>query len=169
MSGTGIAAALVATVVLSVAAEAGGSTSTRPAVTPNAIWGWVVARRPSTASYTPSASNQGNSSGGTDHVIHSGRGQYLVLFPGVGESRGGGNGGVVDVTALDDGPHACAAGAWTGNQDEQVNVTCRDALGHLADAAFILNWVDAALDDGEMAYVLTANASTGGIAPNHSF
>jgi hypothetical protein len=170
----GVGAAFLATVLLQATAQAadaghaGHPASIRPAVTPNAIWGWVVARKPTTASYTPSAPNQANSSGGTNHVLRFGAGQYKVLFPGVGEAVAGA-GGIVHVTALDSGTHACAAGAWTGNQDEQVAVICRDAQGRLSDAAYSVDWVDAEMDDGEMAYVRIADASTAAIDPQHSF
>jgi hypothetical protein len=167
----GVAAAILTVLALPAVTQAAPPRAVAPSVTPLSIWAWVVARQPSVASYTPSAVNRGNSSGGTNHVTRSGPGQYEVLLPGVGESNAN-EGGMVHVTALDPGAHNCAVGEWnpgTPTTDEVVDVACRDKLGHFADSAFSLNWVDPVLDDGALAYVWIQTASTGAIDPYYAF
>ncbi len=164
-----MAVALVAVIGLPAAAQPTSIVAVRPTVTPPAVWGWVVARQPTTNTYIPSAPNQGNSSGGANQVTRLAQGQYEVKFSGVGESQAN-EGGIVHVTALSAESDNCQAHEWdAATADELVYVTCKDLQGHFVDSAFSVDWVDPLLDDGEMAFVWVANGTSGLTAPYYSF
>ena len=73
-------------------------------------WGWVTARKPTTASYTPAAKDQGNSSGGTNTVARSTAGRYVITFGGLDATNCSGNGclGTALATALSTLQRSCA-------------------------------------------------------------
>src|SRR5690349_18877060 len=60
-------------------------------------YAFLWADQPSTASYTPSTSFQGNSMGGTNTIVRNGTGDYTITLPGM--AGNGGDGGNVQVTA----------------------------------------------------------------------
>lgn len=104
-------------------------------------WGWLVARRPSTFAYVPSALDQGNSGGQTNRVERDLTvGYYDVFFDEIGN----GFYPIGVVTALSGDSRTCMIddnfGAGVGD-DPGFNVDCFDRDGLPADARFVANMV----------------------------
>ena len=94
--------------------------------------GWVWANKASSASYAPAAGYQFNSTGASNTVTRSGRGNYTVRFAGLG-----GSGGNVQVTAYGSGASYCkSAGWWNSGSDLLAAVRCFGADGSPANARF---------------------------------
>jgi hypothetical protein len=127
---------------------AGGAPAARAGLVSR--WGWVVARNPATASYTPSPVDRGNSSGSSVHVKRTGKGSYLVLFTGAGSS-----GGIAMATALGTLPRDCHTLWRPGvNGAEKVYVLCYDGTGAPADSRFVANYLNTPLPNGhDLAYL----------------
>ena len=94
------------------------------------IGGYLWANQPSTASYTPSALYQYNSTGQKNTISRGGVGSYTVTFPGVSV-----NGGSVEVTAYGGGSEYCSIGWWGSNA---VQVYCYANGGAPADGPIVL-------------------------------
>jgi hypothetical protein len=96
--------------------------------------GYVWANQPTTASYTPSATYQYNSSGTAvnNTITRSAAGVYQVKMPGLGGSEGN-----VHVSAYGAGSLECKVANWTtSGADRLVNVRCFNTSGAPADSMF---------------------------------
>jgi hypothetical protein len=132
-------------------AAAGTSTGTQPEVVPPDGWGWVVAREPTTATYTPLARDRGNSSGGTNTVHRLGLGQYGVTYPGINDPS---EFGISLVTALTSKPRYCVVASSSALGSDATNtVYCYNAAGAPADSAFVASRLIFTHNAGHAAYV----------------
>jgi hypothetical protein len=95
---------------------------------------FLWANDPTSASYTPSAPYQYNSTGGTNTITRSSTGHYEALLPGLTTI-----GGTVQVTAYGSGAGRCKVQGWGPASDGQhINVLCFDATGAASDQQFTL-------------------------------
>ncbi|MEV6601477.1 hypothetical protein AB0M36_32190 [Actinoplanes sp. NPDC051346] len=100
---------------------------------------YVFANQPTTASYTPPANYQYNSTGATNTITRSATevGVYTVNAPGIGTA-----GGHVQVTAYGTGREWCTAWNWLASGTaERVQVRCYSATGAPADSRFTMSFV----------------------------
>ena len=114
-------------------------TSVTPTGVASSTWGWVVARHPSTASYTPALKDRSNSSGGVNKVTRNSLGHYTVKMPGIGFG-----GGIVHVTPLGRTPHICVIEEWGGSPAQFITLSCYTRSGDPADSKFVANYLVAA-------------------------
>jgi hypothetical protein len=98
---------------------------------------YVWANKPTTASYTPSTSNQWNSTGGTNTITRASTGNYTVSLPG--QASAGGN---VQVTAFGSDASYCKTTGWSLGSNGKVNVgvRCFAASGSPVDSMFTLDF-----------------------------
>lgn len=102
-----------------------------------AVIGFVWADQPTSASYVPANSYQGNSTGATNRVTRWGVGGYQVWMPNLG-----GSGGHVQVTAYGTGSERCKVGGWgPSGTDQVVSVRCFTAAGAPVDTRFTATFV----------------------------
>ena len=100
-------------------------------------WGYVWGDDPTSSSYTPTLTYQGNSSGGTDTITRSGTGSYEVDMPGIG-----GDGGNVQISAFGEPQDHCSDGGYFGSgSTEVIDVICFDTSGNPADSEFTVQYV----------------------------
>lgn len=103
--------------------------------------GYVWANEPASASYTPSAPYQYNSTGAANTIDRSAAGVYAVTLPGLA----GAGEGHVEVTAYGSGNEHCKVSSWGPSAaDQAVNVRCFDAAGAAVDTRFTMTFVDGA-------------------------
>ena len=118
-----------------------------------ATWGWVVARHPTTATYTPSARDRGNSAGLTNDVTRADAGRYVVTFHGIAHPN---NGGTAIVTAINSQPRFCTHGdivLSTSPNEVAVTVRCYGFDGETADSQFSIAYQSAGGLTGTEAYL----------------
>jgi hypothetical protein len=121
-------------------------------------WGWVVAREPKAASYTPDALDQGNSSGGVNTVDRTSKGNYVVHMPGI--SASGTALGVALVSAMSSARRVCIVGEWdAGGTEEIVYVRCFAINGAAADSHFTVNYLQASGVSGRLGYAWADKAN----------
>ncbi len=124
-------------------------------------WAWLTDQNPTDVhAYTPPAVDQGNSSGGTNTVTYLGTGRYHVTMSGVGAT-----GGAVNVTPLGSAARLCNMSGWGAvGADEYAYVQCSKLNGALAASRFVVTFLAASGDAGNLAYLLldspTATNST---------
>ncbi len=100
--------------------------------------GYVRAGRPTEPSYRPSEADQHNSAGGSNTVVRTAPGSYVVHLPGLG----GAGGGHAQVTAYGDTRDWCKVERWDrAGADLSVGVRCFSRAGAAADAPFSLIFV----------------------------
>jgi len=99
--------------------------------------GYLWADQPSNASYTPSASYQWNSRGGSNTVVRTAVGRYIATFPGLGPLAHLGN---VMVTAYFSNAR-CRVESWGGSPDVLVGVACDTPAGAAVDAFYDLSFI----------------------------
>jgi hypothetical protein len=100
-------------------------------------FGYVLANSPTNPSYTPAASFQFNSKGGTNTVGRASTGSYAVRFPGLGSAEAG----TVKVTTYGASSSRCKLGGWAPDgADQIVAVGCFNSFGLPVDAAFTLTY-----------------------------
>ena len=156
-----VARTLTAVIALSMAALAfglvpavaagSGSIPTRALVSSD-LWGFVVARKPTTASYTPAPRDRGNSTGGTNTVNRIKIGTYQVLMAGLLPTAP--NWGDVQVTPLGSALRTCEVGDFGyGSSGASIFIACFTRTGAPVDAAFIVNLVDFHSNSGRAGYV----------------
>lgn len=120
------------------------------------LWGWVTARHPTTATYTPVAMDGANSVGGTNTVDRLGVGRYEVRFGGLdavtGCSASNGCAGTALATAMSQTQRLCTVTELASGLPVTVSVTCRDRMGTLADSRFSVNFVAVRDDYAVAAY-----------------
>ncbi|MFN8619571.1 MAG: hypothetical protein U0869_02335 [Chloroflexota bacterium] len=122
--------ALSSLAVLSGVGGAAPAAATTPAVVSSTPSGWVVARRPTVASYTPAARDRGNSAGGSVTVTRLDVGQYTVYWDGL-QAAGTGN---LQVSALGSKMRHCIAFEWQANADNaQASIYCYQRSSSAAD------------------------------------
>jgi hypothetical protein len=98
---------------------------------------YVWANRPTTASYTPSAPYQANSTGATNRITRSGKGNYRVILPNLGAGAGH-----VQVTAYGSGTQRCKTSDWgPSGTNQSIGVRCFTVAGAAADTTFTLTYV----------------------------
>ncbi|MGQ0618219.1 MAG: cell wall-binding repeat-containing protein, partial [Acidimicrobiia bacterium] len=103
--------------------------------------GYVWANEAASASYTPSAPYQYNSTGTANTIDRSAVGVYAVTLPGLA----GAGEGHVEVTAYGSGNEHCKVSSWgPSGADQVVNVRCFDAAGAAVDSRFTTTFVDGA-------------------------
>lgn len=92
---------------------------------------------PASASYTPSAFYNYNSTGGTNTMTRSGVGHYEAALPGLTTV-----GGHVQVTAYGAGAGRCKVAEWgQDGSGTRVSVLCFDASGAFSDQRFTLLYI----------------------------
>ena len=144
-----------------------GSALANPPTT--ATWGWVTARHPTTASYTPAASDQGNSAGKTNTVNRVGVGRYNVVFPDLGLAA---NGGTAIVTALGSQPHLCTSGDIGRNSTtgvETLFVQCYSVSGVAADSQFSIIYTAGGSNSGSVAYLYANKPASADYTPDPNY
>ena len=160
----GVVACLVALVAVGTPAQAAEPARViEPKVFGMQVWGWVVARQPSTTDYTPSAKDRGNSKGHTNTVHRDQRGDYTVTFKGLGTA----NGALVHISPLGTAPRLCVIDDWgQSGSDYVVLVDCRDRLGHRVDSAFVVNLLVLFSPVDDLGYVIANEPGTADYAPS---
>ena len=128
-----------------------------------AAYGYVWADQPTTASYTPAASSQANSTGALNTIVRSGAGIYIVTFPGLARAT---NGGTVNVTAYRAGGIYCGVRSWgmNGGGGIVVIVLCTAPNGTTADAHFDATYT-VPKARGKMGYVYAENPTSASYTP----
>ena len=122
------------------------------ALLPADLWGFVVARRPTTASYTPAAKDQGDSAGMSSKVTRTGVGSYDVMMTGLLPSVP--NWGDVQVTPLGTALRTCEVGDFgSGTVGTEIQVECFTRTGVAVNTAFIVNYVNLHSASGRAGYV----------------
>jgi hypothetical protein len=132
-------------------------------------WGWVTAREPKTASYTPDASDRGNSSGGVNTVRRTSKGNYVIHMPGLaatGTARG-----MAHATAMSSARRVCVVDEWFAvGAEEVVHVRCYALNGSDGDSRFTVNFLQARGVSGRIAYAWANQPSApGSYTPNGSY
>jgi len=135
------------------------------------IWGWVTARQPTTATYTPVAKDQGNSIGGTNTVQRLGLGQYKVVFGNLQANPCYFNGcnGAAMATALSTSQRVCRVVELGSGLPVTVYVFCFDRLGNPADSAFSVNFLAPRDQHGLVAYVYANDPTDDFYLPEASY
>ena len=150
----GIAACLATLVPAGTSAR-----SVEPRLLGQQVWGWVVARHPSAADYTPAVKDRGNSSGGTNTVQRVGEGQYRVTFEGLGTPGGA----LIHISPLGTAARLCVIDDWgvsVSEDDYIVLVDCRNRHGSHADTAFVVNLLILFLVQDDLGYVVANEPGT---------
>lgn len=128
---------------------------------------YLWANEPESASYTPSASYQFNSSGAQNSISRTGEGVYAVTLPNQTAASG-----TVEVTAHGAGSDYCKVASWTqSGAGVIVNVRCFDATGSPSDSRFTLNFASAAHINGgnSYSYAWANNATSAAYTPHLSY
>jgi hypothetical protein len=97
--------------------------------------GYVLANKPTSTSYSPTAAFQWNSTDAVDTITRTGTGNYLVRFPFLTTLAT--NGGTVDVNAVGTTAAVCGVDDWApvgGAIDAQIS--CVDHSGGALDSEF---------------------------------
>jgi hypothetical protein len=129
------------------------------------LYGYVWANQPTTASYTPSAPYQRNSTGLANTIARIAVGRYAVTFTNL--AWWGGNGGTVDVTAYGAAADACKVGSWgPSGADLVVYVNCFDSAGAPADAYFDAAYTRPVGNPGHLAYVWANSPTSASYTPS---
>ncbi len=112
-----------------------GSVTMNATLTPEpGGYGYVLADKPTAASYQPSSTYSKNSTGAHNTVTREGTGDYVVTFPGVAATSA--NGGTVDVTGYDTSG-SCQVGDWlTDGTGVSANILCFAPGGAAQDSEF---------------------------------
>ena len=97
---------------------------------------YAWANDPSNPSYTPSATYQFDSAGGSITITRSSAGVYSVTAPNIGGSDGD-----VQVVAYSTFTNQCKVSGWGGGTDLSAGVRCFDASGAPADSYFVFQFV----------------------------
>lgn len=119
-------------IALLAAGLAGPAAAVDPSTPSNGAW--VVVRSPGAATSTPSAGDQGNTTGGTNRVVRTAVGRWQVRFPGIRAYA------VPQVVALNSAPRRCqiAKFGWNpGGGYSWVNVACFKPDNTPVDTRFI--------------------------------
>lgn len=136
----------------------------------NATWGWVTARQPSTAMYTPVARDQGNSTAMSNFVERLGNGNYRVTFPDL--DNGTPTAGIPIVTALASSPRWCSPLDWGINSmtlDAATLVSCFGFDGEEIDAQFSAIYVRGGANSGTSAYLLAGSPTFTDYTPDAGY
>jgi hypothetical protein len=136
----------------------------------NATWGWVTARKPTTAMYTPVARDQGNSTGMSDFVEHLGNGDYRVTFPDL--DNGTVTAGIPIVTALASSPRYCSPLDWGINSmtlDARTIMRCFGFDGEAVDSQFSTVYVRGGANSVTSAYLFAGSPTTTDYTPDPSY
>src|SRR3954451_15979841 len=130
------------------------------------IWGWVTARQPTTASYTPAAKDQGSSVGATNTVQRLGVGHYVVSLPNLKPTTTcpaaphyNGCSGTPVVSAMSGSLHTCDVGDLGSGDPVLIDVNCYDHNGHLADSMFTALFLAPRDNHGTVAYLYADHPS----------
>jgi hypothetical protein len=98
---------------------------------------YVWANEPTSASYTPAANYQANSTGAANEITRSGAGTYQVRLPNLGQAAGH-----VQVTAYGYGSERCKVSGWgPSGADQFIGVRCFTSTGVDTDTYFTLTYV----------------------------
>ena len=128
---------------------------------------YVWADAPTTASYTPNATYQFNSSGVQNTITREGTGLYTVTLPGQTAV-----GGTVEVTAYGADSDHCKVESWGQSGDDTVvNVRCFDAASTRSDSRFTLNFVNGTQPNGALSYsyAWASSATSASYTPSLSY
>ena len=137
-------------------AAAGGLTGNQPQAVTD-LWGWVVARHPTTLNYAPAPKDRGNSTGGINFVDREAPGTYLVHFPGLDS---GSENGISLVSSLTKLSRYCVVGSNGGGPGEaNVVVLCFNSAGGAADTPFVASRLIFQQPAGRAAYVADLHPS----------
>jgi hypothetical protein len=150
-----------------VAAPVAGARPASSQTVPNTdLWGYVWANQPTTASYSPWASKQNNSSGASNTIQQTGVGTYSVTFPHLGVAQG-----TVDVSAYNGLRDKCKVVSWApSGTSEVVNVACFDNSGNPVNYRFDAAFVRAVgTTSSRFGYVLANNPTSSSYTPNASY
>jgi hypothetical protein len=114
-------------------------------VADSAASGYLLASRPSTASYTPTP--QFDSTGGSSTVTRTATGLYTVTLPGLGSLPVTADAGIVHVTAASTTGNRCQVVDWSSGLSLPaspipllVHVACQTPAGAAADTKFVLQY-----------------------------
>jgi hypothetical protein len=144
---------------------AGSAAAAQPAITPILKWGWVNVKRTAMGSYTPAATDRGNSKGKANTVNHYNRGRYEITMKGLGDP-----GGIVHVSTIGRGDRFCGVELWAPvHARELILVQCRDGSGAYADAKFTVQFVYTNYGPNPFAYALADNTSADYDVVDHTF
>jgi hypothetical protein len=98
--------------------------------------GYLWADNPVSASYTPFAPYQFNSTGATNTVTRNGTGDYTVHLPGLS-----GNNGHVQVTAYGTGSERCKVGSWgDSGSGLDAHIRCFTPAGSPVDTLYTVSY-----------------------------
>jgi len=133
--------------------------------------GFVWNNNPSTAgTTTPDTGYSYNSSGGPIGITRNAKGNYSVIFTGLGNAL---NSNVL-VTPYGSGPDFCISGGWftPSGTDVEAYVYCYNKLGDLADHGFTLLYQARTHSDpttAEVAFLLADQPTTGNYTPDLTY
>ncbi len=159
---TGVAIALLVLLVSAQSALAG--------TLAGATWGWVTARQPATAMYTPAAKDQGNYASQSNSVEKLGTGDYRVTYADL--DNGTETAGIPIVTAMSTSPRFCGVLDWGINNttlDANTLVRCFSADGEAINSQFSAIYVRGGSDSGLSAYVLANQPVVTNYTPDPSY
>ena len=153
-----IAACLVAVMAGAVPAHAA-----EPHFSGQEVWGWVVARNPSTTQYTPSSKDRGNSAGGSNSVHRDHKGEYTVTFGGLGTAGGA----LIHISPLSTSARQCVIDDRVeSGSDYLVQVDCRNRFGNHVDSAFVVNLLSLSTLQDDLGYVIANEPATADYEPD---
>jgi len=126
----------------------------------------VWANDPTSASYTPSAPYQRNSSGAPNTITRGGVGDYTVRFTNLGALSGG----TVDVTAYGSTNHTCKVGFWfPSGGDQYVDVRCFTAAGVAADTLFTASYIRPVQNPGDIGFLWANDPFSASYTPSPTY
>jgi len=135
-----------------------------------ATWGWVTARKPNTATYTPAAMDRGNSAGQANFVERLGAGDYRATFPDINNLTA--TAGIPIVTAMSDSPRFCGLLDWGINDtthDANALIRCYGYDGEAINTKFTAVYVRGGGDSDTSAYLLASQPSTTDYTPDSEY
>ncbi|MDQ8046975.1 MAG: S8 family serine peptidase [Patulibacter sp.] len=126
-------------------------------------WAFVVSTLASTASYTPSVTLQGNSTGASNSVEHTATGWYTVHFPNIGNPTSAN----IQVRGWQDSTNRCVpSGSGTSGSTGNVIVRCFTPAGTPVDATFTISiQVNEAKATKTSGYLTTIDGTTSTTPP----
>jgi hypothetical protein len=124
------------------------------------VHGYVMATRPTTASYIADNGYEFNSTGGVIEITRGGVGRYTVRFAGM--ASGGGMAQVQHYGSLNNG--LCTVAGWGSPflaPDLHVEVRCFDAAGSPADSRFVAHFTNRTVAEGRFGYLWANHPNDG--------
>jgi hypothetical protein len=151
-------------VIVSLFLSSGTALATDPT-----LWGWLTARKPTTANYTPGALDQGNANGYMDSVARYYAGHYEAKFPQIQNPN---RVGAAIVTALSTSPRLCVmSDIGSPSTPDEINVdpNCYGPGGGQRDSEFSVIFTTGGVDSGALAYVWANQAGSPSYTPDPNY